>query len=91
MQVKHDKEARKFYLTNDGKDSYLLYMLQDNIMNIYRTYVPVEQRSQGLAANVVKAALDFAKENNFKVIPTCSYTDFFIKKNKEYEDLLSPL
>lgn len=89
MEIKHDKEALKFFLVNGGKESYVLYrMLNNNTMNIFRTYVPVEQRQKGLAAKVVKASLDYAKENNLKVIPTCSYTEYFIENNKEYESLL---
>jgi uncharacterized protein len=89
MEIKHDKEAQKFYLVNEGKESYVLYRMQkNNIMNIFRTYVPPEKRNKGLAGKVVKAALDYARENNLKVIPACSYTEYFISKNKEYEDLV---
>lgn len=89
LKINHDKEAQKFSLTIDGKDSSVLYRMTINkTMNIYRTYVPPEQRNKGLAAKIVKAALDYAVENNLKVIPTCSYTDYFIQQNKEYESLI---
>lgn len=89
MKINHDKEAQKFSLTIDGKDSSVLYRMTANkTMDIYRTYVPPEQRNNGLAGKIVKAALDYAKENNLKVIPSCSYTDYFIKQNKEYKSLL---
>lgn len=88
MEIKHDIDAGRFYSTNEGKDSYLMYSLRNGTMDIYRTYVPPEQRHKGIAAKIVKAALDYAKENNLKVIPSCSYTDYFIKQNKEYKSLL---
>lgn len=91
MEINHDKDQQKFYLINDGKESHVLYRMNDNnIMNIYRTYVPNELRHKGLAGKVVKAALEYAKENNLKVIPSCSYADYFIDMNKEYEDLKLP-
>ena len=89
MNIKHDKEQQKFFLIKDGKESYLLYRMQNNsTMDILRTYVPNEQRHQGLAGKVVKAALEYAKENNLKVIPTCSYTNYFIDNNNEYKALI---
>jgi len=89
LKINHDKEAQKFSLTIDGKDSSVLYRMTANkTMDIYRTYVPPEQRNNGLAGKIVKAALDYAKENKLKIIPSCSYTEYFIEKNKEYESLL---
>lgn len=90
MDIKLDKEAQKFYSTNEGKESYVLYRMKDkNTIDIFRTYVPPEQRHKGLAGKIVKAVLEYAKENNLRVIPTCSYTDYFIDQNKEYKKLLA--
>jgi predicted GNAT family acetyltransferase len=89
MNIEHDKEAQRFFLLNEGKEAYVLYrMLDNNTMEIFRTYVPPEYRNKGLAGKVVKASLDYAKENYLKVIPICSYTEYFIEKNKEYENLI---
>ncbi len=90
MEIKHDKEQHKFYLINDGKESYIRYSIPNKeTINFLRTFVPPEQRHKGLAGEIAKAALEYAKENNFKVIPTCSYVDYFIDQNKEYEKLLA--
>jgi predicted GNAT family acetyltransferase len=83
MDIKLDKEAQKFYSTNKGKESYVLYRMKDeNTIDIFRTYVPPEQRHKGLAGKIVKAVLEYA-------IPTCSYTEYFIDQNKEYKKLLA--
>lgn len=89
MEIMHDSGNHKFYLIKDGQESYAFYRMQDKeTMNIFRVYVPPEQRHQGLAAKVAKAALDYAMKNNLKVIPSCSYTAFYIERNKEYGSLL---
>jgi predicted GNAT family acetyltransferase len=89
MEIRHDKEAQKFYLVNEGKESNVLYRMHDKqTMEIFRTYVPPEQRKKGLAGRVVRALLDYAKENNLKIIPSCSYTEYFIDMNKQYEELI---
>ncbi len=89
MKVIHDKQQQKFYSEKDGKESYIRYSMSNKeTINILRTFVPPELRNKGLAGEIAKAALEYAKENNLKVIPTCSYVDYFIDKNKEYEKLL---
>jgi predicted GNAT family acetyltransferase len=90
MDIKHNKKEQIFYKIIDNKESYVRYIMRDKqTINFLRTYVPDEQRHQGIAGKIVKAALEFAKENNLKVIPTCSYVDHFIDQNKEYEELLA--
>ncbi|MDO8548791.1 MAG: GNAT family N-acetyltransferase [Ignavibacteria bacterium] len=90
MEIKHDKDQQKFYTIRDGKESYIRYSMPDKeTINFLRTFVPPEQRHKGLAGEIAKATLEYAKENNLKVIPTCSYVDHFIDQNKEYEKLLA--
>ena len=90
MEINHDIDRQKFYLEESGKESYVKYMMEDShTINILKVFVHPELRNKGLAGKLAKAALDYAKENNLKVIPTCSYAEYFISKNKEYEDLLA--
>jgi uncharacterized protein len=89
MNIKHDKEQQIFSAVIDGKQAYVRYSKPNKeTINFLRTYVPPEQRNKGFASNLAKAALEYAKENNLKVITTCSYIDYFINTNKEYEKLL---
>jgi len=90
MEIKHDMERQKFYLEKSGKVSYVKYMMEDSkIINILKVFVHPDLRNKGLAGKLAKAALNYAKENNLKVIPTCSYACYFIARNKEYEELLA--
>ena len=87
--VNHDKEQHKFYLIKDGMESYIKYNLKDkNTIEFWRTYVPGEQRHKGQAAELAEAALNYAKQNNLSVIPSCSYVEFYINKNEKFKDLL---
>jgi uncharacterized protein len=51
--------------------------------------VPPALEGQGLAAKLVRAALDFAREQNLRVVPVCPYVSSFIRKHGEYPDLVS--
>ncbi len=89
-KVTHNKSASKFSTINDGRESVLEYiMVNSETMNMIHTYVPVEQRGRQIAAFLVKAGLEYAKENNLKVIPSCSYVRTYINRNDVYKKLIA--
>jgi len=87
--VIHDSVKSQFKIEIEGKVSLVDYLLEKNKMNLFHTYTHPDLRGKGLAAKVVTAALEYAKENNLKVIPGCSYVQDFIAKNKKYEELVT--
>ena len=88
-KVIHDKERHQFIITIDHMDSYLSYVPEDgNVLDFNHTFVPVELRGEGIAAKLVEAGLKYAAENNFKIIPSCSYVNVYIQRNKKYKGLL---
>ena len=87
MEVVHDKENHSFVIKIENASSYVSYSLSGKMMELYTTYTPQQLRGRGLAEKVVKAALEYAKENNLKVVPTCSYVRVFIQRHPEYKSL----
>jgi uncharacterized protein len=88
-EVIHEKENERFVIYAEGNEVYVEYKMRDNKVDLNHTYTHPALRGKGLAAQVVRAAFEFARENNLKVIPTCSYVQAFIAKNVEYKDLVS--
>ena len=89
QKVIHEKENERFVMYFDGKEVYVEYTMAGKEINLYHTYTHPALRGKGLAAQVVRAAFEFAKENNLKVIPTCSYVQAFVSKNNKYRELIS--
>ena len=87
-KIIHEKENTRFVIYVDKYEAFVEYNSVEGKLNLYHTYTDPELRGKGLAAQVVRAALEFAKENNLKVVPTCSYVQTFIKRNDEYEELV---
>lgn len=87
MEVIHNKNKSRFVIRIDGEESFVEYSLYDKVMNLYHTYTPPRLRGKGLAEKVVRAAIEYAKENNLKVIPSCSYVALFLKRHPEYSEL----
>jgi len=78
----------RFELERDGHIAYLEYNLAGNILQLLHTEVPEELRSQGIAGELAKSALDWAREHKVKVDVVCPTVDGYVKKHPEYSDLL---
>lgn len=90
---KHPQSPQKvvngrFELERNGKTAYLEYNLGGNILQLMHTQVPPESRGLGLASELAKSALDWARENNVRVDVICPVVFSFIEKHPEYRDLI---
>ena len=89
IEVKHDKENERFVAEVEGQKAYLSYNIFDDKINFSSTFTPPELRGKGIAKIVVEYAFNYAKKNNLKVIPICSYVQAFVERNNNYKDLLA--
>ena len=87
-EVVHSADEQQFELRFAGHLCLLQYRIADGRMIIYHTEVPEVIEGRGLAARMTKVALDFARSENLRVQPRCSYAAAYIRKNPEYADLV---
>ena len=87
--IEHDTAAGQFTVTVEGKVSLLQYRLKPGIMRIVHTEVPPELSGHGIAADLMRTALEFARSNGWRVVPACSYARSFFERHAEYADLLA--
>ncbi len=88
MEVLNDIKGSRFVLNVDEDEIYVMYAEEKTTLELYSTYTPPKLRGKGLAAIVVKAGFDYAKEKNLKVIPACWYVREFAEKYNEYKEML---
>lgn len=88
MEVVNDIKGSRFVLNIDGDEVYVMYAEDKETLELYSTYTPPNLRGKGLAAIVVKAGFDYAKEKSLKVIPNCWYVREFAEKYNEYKKML---
>ena len=88
LEVRHDADRRRFYIPFDEGEAHLDYRQKDDTTLDYaHTYVSPDLRGQGLAGRVVEKALDYAREEGLKVVPSCPFVASFVKHHPEYQDL----
>jgi hypothetical protein len=84
ISIQHDSDDKQFFITIDGARAYLAYMdLGEKTLDIYRTFVPKALRGKGLAAKLAEHALQFASEKGYEVIPSCSYVEHYMQRQKK--------
>jgi hypothetical protein len=91
MHVIHDAQARRFSGEIDGHACRLDYRLHeyDREVMLTHTFVPPALRGHGAAAELVKAALDWARAEGLKVVPACSYVRVYMRRHPDTLDLLA--
>jgi hypothetical protein len=90
VDLRHDAERSRFVAETDGRASVLEYADQGNqVLEYQSTFVPPELRRRGIASDLVKFALDYARENSYRIVPTCWFVRQFIDNNPEYRDLVA--
>ncbi|MEO6234919.1 MAG: GNAT family N-acetyltransferase [Thermomonas sp.] len=85
--IKHDVKTHRFNTVVDDVTGYVEYDLAGDVMIVTHTIVPSEIGGRGIAGALVKAALEHARAEGWKVVPQCSYADAWMRKNPDYEGL----
>lgn len=88
FDLHHDPAARRFTTRLDGHEAELVYALHGGRMVIEHTGVPGAIGGRGVAAALVKAALDHARAQGWRVVPACSYAAAYVQRHPGYADLL---
>lgn len=88
--VRHNEPESRFELVVDRQVAFAAYRhAPDATMVFHHTLVPESLRGRGLAGRVVRAGLEYARDEGFKVVPACSYVARFIATHPEFESLLT--
>jgi predicted GNAT family acetyltransferase len=78
----------RFEIAQDGRIAYLEYNLTGKVLQLIHSEVPEALRGHGMASELAKSALDWARENGVKVDVVCPSVAAYIEKHPEYSDLL---
>ena len=81
--IEHDAARRRFTTRVEDLESELDYTLADGVMTITHTGVPSSLNGRGIAATLMKTALQVARSAGWKVNPVCSYAVAYMRKHPE--------
>lgn len=86
------KKGTKSFYVEDSEEKPLAEMSfvlsgKKNII-VDHTNVSEELRGQGVGKFLLKELVDWARKENKKIIPLCTYVKAQMEKNEEYHDIL---
>lgn len=85
---RHDAHGRYRLLVDGGEVGELDYRDADGRRTFTHTGVRTSHQGQGLAAQLVRRALDDARAEQLAIVPQCSYVAAYLAEHPEDVDLL---
>lgn len=89
LNIQHDLQRGRFVATVDGHDCVLEFKLSADRVAMTAVRVPDAVGGRGIAGQLTRHALDWARSEALKVDPVCPYVKTWIKRHPDYQDLLA--
>ena len=93
MKVEREEKNHRgaFYIEQDGHWlAEMAYGMGGNQMIIYHTEVADELQGKHAGMQLVRAGVEYARENHFKIVPLCPFARAVIDKTEAFQDVLAP-
>jgi uncharacterized protein len=81
LKIHHDSQAHRLSAELEGQTGLLDYELDGTVMRITHTRVPRPIGGRGVAAELMRSALELAAANQWTVDPVCSYAVAYMKRH----------
>jgi predicted GNAT family acetyltransferase len=89
VAITHNPAASRFEAEFDGRLAVCAYHLVNGVMHLTHTEVPPSLQGQGIAAQLVRETLAWARNEGLRVRPLCSYVAAYMRRYPETQDLIS--
>lgn len=85
FDVVNNEKQKRFEVRIGNRTAFTEYNVAGNNIVFSHTEVPREFEGQGIGKKLVETALDYARDNELKIIPLCPFVAAFIRRNPEYQ------
>lgn len=89
MDIRHDTAKQRFKTGHDDPGFVEYRDRGDGMFELTRTEVPSQLEGKGVGSALARNALDYARDNDLRVVPTCPFIRSYIEKHPEYQDLVA--
>lgn len=86
--IKDNSFLRQFETTVDGNLAKIEYSSQERKVFLTKLVIPEEITREGFKEDFIKAVLNNIQENNLRVVPTSPEIAGFLRKNRQYKEML---
>lgn len=89
LTIAHAPANARFEVVVDGEHARLDYRPEADAVHITHVVVPQAIEGRGIAGQLTKAALDWARHEGRAVVPECPYVKGWIERHPDYADLVA--
>ncbi len=93
MKVQRQESGDKgsFYIEENGQRSGLMTYRKTSAGKITIDHTEVDDAAQGkgFGKEMVAAAVEYARDNDLKIVPVCTFAKKIIDETPEYQDVLA--
>ncbi len=87
--IRNNQSRQRFETWVDDLLCVIDYELHDTNLSLTHVLVPKPLEGRGIAGELTRAALDWARTENYRVIPVCPYVLAWLRRRPDYQDLVS--
>ena len=90
QKLKVNDASHRLELEIEGSTAFIDYKLSHDMLFLIHTEVPSALKGKGAANAIVQKALQYAKDNNYKIVPICPFVQSYLKRHTEWDDIVAP-
>lgn len=87
LDIQIDREAGRFQTVVEGHRCVLDFTIEDDVITMDHVGVPSPVGGRGIAGELTRHALDWARDKGLRVVPNCPYVSSWIDRHPDYQDL----
>lgn len=87
-EVRNNTRLHRYELETDGHIAAAWYKLTPGVITFTHTEVPKELAGQGIGTKLARGTLEAVRKDGLKVVAKCPFIAAYMKKHREYDDLL---
>ena len=90
VQLKISNKSGVFYIEINGNEEAMMtfFLTDDKKMTNDHTEVNTGNEGKGFGKKLLFKAIEYARKNNLKIIPVCSFVKSVIEKTPEFKDIV---
>ena len=88
MEIKDNSFLRQFEAKQNGHLAKIEYSYQERKIFLTKLVIPEEITQEGFKEDFIKAVLHHLQEQNVRVVPTSPHIAGFLRKNRQYKEML---
>jgi uncharacterized protein len=79
----------RFELEEGGLTAFADYRARGDVLVVPHVEAPVALRGTGAAGRLMEGMLTLMRERGQKISPVCPYAEIYMRRHKEWQDLLA--